>query len=47
MNKVIYKVYNHNNTLLGEFKTKKEAETEAKTYREATGNPAYVEKEKS
>jgi hypothetical protein len=43
---MIYRVYNHNNTLLGEFKTKREAESEAKIYRDATGNAAYVEREK-
>ena len=42
----MYKVYNHNGTLLGEFKTKRDAEAEAKYYREVTGNLAYVEKEK-
>lgn len=43
----MYKVYNHNGTLLGEFKTKRDAEAEAKYYREVTGNPAYVEKEEA
>lgn len=38
-----FKVYNHNGTLLGEFKTRTEAEAEAKFYREQTGNAAYVE----
>jgi hypothetical protein len=42
---MIYRVYNHNFTLLGEFKTKKDAEKEAKFYRDVTGNPAFVEKE--
>lgn len=40
---MIYRVYNHNNTLLGEFKTEREAEKEAKFYRDVTGNPAFVE----
>lgn len=40
-----YVVKNHNGTLLGEFDTKREAEAEAKFYREQTGNPAYVDEE--
>jgi hypothetical protein len=42
---MIYRVYNHNNTLLGEFKTEKEAQKEASYYREVTGNPAYYQGE--
>jgi len=38
-----YSVYNHNYTLLGRFKTRKEAEAEANFYREQTGNAAFVE----
>jgi hypothetical protein len=41
----MYRVYNHNNTLLGEFATKKEAEKEAMFYMSQTGNAAYVVKE--
>lgn len=39
-----YKVFNHNGTLLGEFKTKREAEAEARFYTSQTGNVAFVEK---
>ena len=42
---MIYRIYNHNHTLLGEFKTQKEANEEAMTYMRETGNPAYVMKE--
>lgn len=42
----VYRVYNHNHTLLGEFKTQKEANDEAMTYMRETGNAAYVMKEK-
>lgn len=42
-NQMKYVVRNHNGTLLGEFDTKREAEAEAKFYREQTGNPAYIE----
>jgi hypothetical protein len=38
-----YSVYNHNYTLLGQFKTRKAAEAEATYYREQTGNAAFVE----
>lgn len=41
---MIYKVYNHNHTLLGEFKTLREAQKEASYYMEQTGNPAFVSK---
>lgn len=37
-----YKVYNHNDTFLGEFDTRKEADDEAVKYTNATGNAAYV-----
>jgi hypothetical protein len=40
---MMYEVYNHNHTLLGRFKTRKEAEAEANYYREQTGNAAFVE----
>ena len=42
---MIYRIYNHNHTLLGEFKTQKEANEEAMTYMRETVNPAYVVKE--
>jgi hypothetical protein len=38
-----YSVYNHNYTLPGRFKTRKEAEAEANYYRKQTGNAAFVE----
>lgn len=38
----MYQVFNHNDTFLGEFVTKEEAEAEALFYREQTGNAAYV-----
>lgn len=38
-----FKVYNHNNILLGVFDTAKEAYAEARTYHYQTGNAAYVE----
>ena len=37
-----HKVYNHNHTLLGEFKTEGEAKKEANYYTEQTSNAAYV-----
>jgi len=40
-----YQVRNHNQTLLGEFKTRSAAEESAKFYREQTGNPAYIEEQ--
>jgi hypothetical protein len=40
-----YEVRNHNQTLLGEFKTRSAAEESAKFYREQTGNPAYIEEQ--
>lgn len=43
----MYRVYNHNNTLLGEFATKKEAEKEAMFYMSQTGNAAYIVKEET
>lgn len=38
-----YQVFNHNNTLLGEFPNASAALKEAMVYRHQTGNPAYVE----
>ena len=38
-----FQVSNHNGTLLGTFKTYKRAEQEAVTYRQQTGNNAYIE----
>lgn len=38
-----YQVFNHNGTLLGEFKTLTEAVNEANFYTEQTGNPAFVD----
>lgn len=38
-----YRVYNHNETFLGEFATCDLAEAEAQEYRKQTGNAAYVE----
>ncbi len=40
-----YVVRNHNHTVLGVFDNERDAEKEAKFYREQTGNPAYVDKE--
>ncbi len=37
-----WRVFNHNNTLLGVFPYKKLAEEEAKYYTDVTGNAAYV-----
>jgi len=45
IDKVKYVVRNHNHTVLGVFDTEHEAETEARFYREQTGNPAYVDEE--
>jgi hypothetical protein len=42
---MIYRVYNHNHRLLGEFKTQREAQREANYYMEQTGNAAFVSKE--
>lgn len=42
---MIYRVYNHNHTLLGEFKTQRDAQREANYYTQQTGNAAYVLKE--
>ena len=39
----MYRVYNHNETLLGEFPTRKTAQAEVREYRKQTGNEAYVE----
>jgi hypothetical protein len=38
----MYEVYNHNDTLLGEFTTLMEAVLEVNFYTEQTGNAAYV-----
>jgi len=38
-----YRVFNHNDTLLGEFPTRKLAQAEAREYREQTGNAAYID----
>lgn len=38
----LWRVFNHNNTLLGVFPTRKAADKEAQYYRRMTGNPAYV-----
>ena len=38
----MYKNYNHNGALLGEFKTRKKAKADAKFYREQTGNPVEI-----
>lgn len=38
----MYQVFNHNNTFLGEFRTKAEADAEAMFYMAQTGNAAYV-----
>lgn len=43
MTRVIYVVLNHNSTVLGQFPTKIEAESEATFYRYQTGNAAYVD----
>lgn len=40
-----WRVYNHNNTLLGVFPNRNMADKEAQFYREVTGNPAYVQHE--
>jgi len=40
---MMYRVVNHNDTLLGEFPTRKLAQAEVREYREQTGNAAYVE----
>jgi len=42
---MIYRIYNHNHTLLGEFKTQKEANKQAMLYMRETGNAAYVLRE--
>jgi len=38
-----YQVFNHNNTLLGEFSNAAAALKEAMVYRHQTGQPAHVE----
>jgi hypothetical protein len=38
-----FHVYNHNGTLLGEFKTLIEAVNAANSYTYQTGNPAFVD----
>ena len=42
---MMYIVFNHNDTFLGEFVTKAEADAEAVFYMEQTGNAAYVIKQ--
>jgi hypothetical protein len=42
---MIYRVYNHNQTFLGEFKTLREAQKEANYYMAQTGNAAFVSEE--
>jgi hypothetical protein len=37
-----YRVFNHNDTLLGEFTTAADAYAEAEFYMDQTGNYAYV-----
>ena len=44
MIKQIYKVFNHNGTFLGEFKTLAQAIKEQKYYTSQTGNFAYIQK---
>lgn len=39
----LYIVRNHNNTELGRFDTRGEAEDEAQNYRDQTGNATYIE----
>jgi hypothetical protein len=39
---MIYRVYNHNHQLLGQFKTRDKAQKEAWYYMEQTGNAAYI-----
>ena len=38
-----YKIYNHNDTFLGEFETFEKAQKEARFYREQTGNCAWID----
>jgi len=38
---MMYRVFNHNETLLGEFSTRKMAQAEVREYRKQTGNEAY------
>jgi hypothetical protein len=40
---MIYRIYNHNHTFLGEFDTEEDARREAGYYTEQTGNAAYVQ----
>lgn len=42
-----WRVFNHNNTLLGVFPNRKQADEEAEFYRHITGNPAYVQYEEA
>lgn len=39
---MIYRVYKYNGTLLGEFRTERQARSEADYYTMQTGNRAYV-----
>lgn len=43
----MFKVYNHNYTLLGSFETRRAAQTEANFYTEQTGNAAYIAPQKT
>lgn len=38
-----YQMFNHNNTLLGEFSSFSDALAESKFYREQTGNAVFIE----
>ena len=38
-----YKIYNHNDTFLGEFETFEKAQKEARFYREQTGHCAWID----
>lgn len=42
---IMYIVRNHNNTELGRFDTRGEAEDEAQYYRDQTGNATYIEEQ--
>jgi hypothetical protein len=43
--KMIYQVFNHNGTLLGEFTTLAQAVREQNYYTAQTGNEAYIEEQ--
>lgn len=42
-----YQIFNHNNTLLGEFDSFAKAYTEGQFYRDQTGNPFFIEEVRS